>query len=110
MEGGRYSMPQWTNSTRRDRLPSDWPRIRRRVLRRDQGLCQWKLDEGRCLAPATDVDHIRPGDNHDESNLRSLCYDHHQFKSSQEGAAAAKAKRRQIQKKFRRVEDHPGMT
>jgi 5-methylcytosine-specific restriction enzyme A len=58
---------------------------------------------------ATDVDHIRPGDDHSESNLRSLCGFHHQKKSSHEGGAAMAAKRRDIEKKFRRQEAHPGL-
>ncbi|MFG2923896.1 hypothetical protein ACGFYA_20600 [Streptomyces sp. NPDC048305] len=42
-------------------------------------------------------------------NLRSLCSYHHRIKSSQEGAAAKNAKRRAIEKKFRRTEQHPGL-
>lgn len=103
-------MPKWQNSTRRDRLPADWPKIRKRVIRRDKGLCQWRLEDGsRCLAPFRDVDHIVRGDDHSIGNLRCLCYEHHKFKSSQEGAEALKAKRRRIAKKFQRVEDHPGL-
>jgi hypothetical protein len=59
--------------------------------------------------PARDVDHIRAGDDHSEGNLRCLCADHHNFKSSQEGAAAAKAKRRRIAKRYVRTEEHPGL-
>jgi 5-methylcytosine-specific restriction endonuclease McrA len=73
-------------------------------------MCQWKFeDETLCLDRATDVDHIVPGDDHSLTNLRSLCGRHHRFKSSQEGAHAAAAKRRQIAKKFQRVEEHPGL-
>lgn len=103
-------MPKWQNSSRRDRLPSNWPQIRKRILRRDGKVCQWRLEDGgKCLAPATDVDHIRAGDDHSDGNLRSLCYDHHKFKSSQEGAQALAKKRRQISKRFVRSEDHPGL-
>ncbi|MEU0674484.1 hypothetical protein ABZ330_16590 [Streptomyces sp. NPDC006172] len=42
-------------------------------------------------------------------NLRSLCTWHHRQKSSREGAAAQAAKRRAIQKRFRRDEAHPGL-
>ncbi|MCY0933643.1 hypothetical protein [Streptomyces sp. H34-S4] len=55
------------------------------------------------------MDHIEPGDDHSLSNLRSLCSWHHKQKSSREGAAAYAAKRRAIQKKFRRTEQHPGL-
>lgn len=103
-------MPNWTNSNRRSRLPSDWPKRRARALRRDGKLCQWRLDGGeRCLQPATDVDHIRPGDDHSDDNLQSLCGEHHSLKSSQEGAAALAAKRRKINQKFRWTETHPGL-
>jgi hypothetical protein len=55
------------------------------------------------------VDHIRPGDDHSLSNLRSLCSYHHRIKSSQEGAAAKAAKQRAMNKRFRRDEQHPGL-
>jgi hypothetical protein len=64
---------------------------------------------GICGDRATDVDHIRPGDDHRDENLRSLCGPHHRRKSSSEGAQAAKAKRQQIRRKFKRVEAHPGL-
>lgn len=103
-------MPNWNGSNRRERLPADWPRIRLRVLRRDGHRCTHTLNDGvRCGLPATDVDHVRPGDDHSESNLTSLCESHHQTKSGREGAAAMHAKRRQIEKKFRRTESHPGL-
>lgn len=100
----------WTNSSRRDRLPSDWPRIRGRILRRDKKLCQWRMPDGdKCLAPATDVDHIRAGDDHRDNNLQSLCSMHHRRKSSSEGGTARGAARRKVAARFRRVEEHPGM-
>lgn len=102
-------MPGWQGSDRRQRLPDDWEKIRKRVLIRDRRRCTWLLDDGvRCGMPATDVDHIKPGDDHGESNLRSLCSDHHQAKSSCEGAAAKAANWRRQDRKYRRVEAHPG--
>lgn len=104
-------MPGWSDSNRRDRLPPDWPKIVRRIMRRDGRMCQWKLEDGEtlCLAPASDVDHIKAGDNHADSNLRALCKRHHQFKSSQEGAQALAAKKRRIAKRYVRTEGHPGL-
>lgn len=101
----------WNTSDRRSRLPADWPKIRKRVLRRDHYECQWKMpDSGDiCGQAATDVDHIRRGDDHRETNLRSLCGPHHRQKSSSEGAQAAKAKRRKIAKRYVRTEEHPGL-
>ncbi|AKY03312.1 HNH endonuclease [Streptomyces phage Aaronocolus] len=104
-------MAGWSGSDRRERLPSNWQQIRRRILRRDGNRCTWVEYHGaRCEELATEVDHIVAGDNHDDSNLRSLCTWHHARKSASEGAAASAAKRRRIEKRFRRTEDHPGLT
>lgn len=69
----------------------------------------------RCNQLAVAADHIRPksqGGTDARSNLRAICAECHQEKSSQEGGslggkAAAKARRERSQR-FRRVEDHPG--
>lgn len=80
----------WEGSTRRSRLPKDWPRIRRRIIRRDGGQCTALHSDGRrCDLPGTDVDHIAPGDDHRDENLRLLCAWHHRQKSSSEGGTAA---------------------
>ncbi|WUO14006.1 HNH endonuclease [Streptomyces sp. NBC_00289] len=103
-------MPNWAGSDRRERLPADWPRIRLRVLRRDGHRCTHRDQYGvRCDEPATDVDHIVPGDDHRETNLRALCGFHHQAKSSREGGLAQAARRRRINNRFRRAEAHPGL-
>lgn len=100
----------WSNSTRRDRLPDDWKPRRRRILNRDGYMCQWRLPDGTlCLDSATDVDHVIPGDDHRDSNLRSLCSMHHARKSAGEGGRASHAKKKAVAKKFLRVETHPGM-
>ena len=101
-------MPDWRGSDRRSRLPANWPQLRARVLRRDKHRCTWIENNERCPNKATDVDHRRAGDDHSESNLRSLCADHHKRKSGQEGAAAIAAKRKKNAQKFRRDEPHPG--
>lgn len=103
-------MPQWAGSDRRERLPSNWAVVRKRVLRRDDNRCTDRNpDTGlRCAEVATDVDHVVPGDDHSMSNLTSLCGWHHSRKSSREGHAALMAKRRAHEKKFRRQEKHPG--
>lgn len=103
-------MPNWQGSDRRSRLPADWPKRRLRVLRRDGGQCTALTEAGgRCDSTATDVDHIRPGDDHSDSNLTSLCSYHHRIKSSREGAAAKHARRRKIAGRFKRTEQHPGL-
>lgn len=79
----------WEGSTRRQRLPKDWPKIRRRIIRRDK-TCRWLLsDDTVCGAQGTDVDHIIPGDDHSDSNLQLLCQWHHRRKSASEGGTAA---------------------
>ena len=103
-------MASWAGSDRRSRLPADWPTIRKRILRRDGHRCTARMDDGRrCKAQATEVDHIRRGDDHRDSNLRSLCSWHHGKKSAQEGAQASWAKKRRIEQKFNREERHPGL-
>ena len=84
----------WQGSTRRSRLPSNWPVLRRRVLQRDGYLCQVRFSEGQlCGQPATDVDHIEPGDDHSLANLRALCGWCHARKSASEGGTAAALRR-----------------
>lgn len=103
-------MSGWNGSSRRDRLPPDWPIIRKRVLKRDGWLCQWRMTDGsKCHADANEVDHVKRGDDHELRNLRSLCKWHHAKKSAGEGASAGWAKKRQIDQRFRRSEDHPGL-
>lgn len=99
-------MSGWEGSTRRERLPDDWPERRAHVLRRDGYRCTARRrDDTRCPARATDVDHIEPGDNHDPSNLASLCSWHHARKSAREGGQAAAARR---PPRRRPPEPHPG--
>lgn len=95
---------QWRSSTRRARLPTDWPARRRRILIRDQHRCQ--LDyPGICAERATDVDHIIAGDNHDDHNLQAACDPCHQHKSSREGVHARADRAAQRLRPPRR---HPG--
>lgn len=103
-------MPGWSSSNRRDRLPADWLQRRRRILKRDGYMCQWRLPDGTlCLDSATDVDHITPGDDHRDSNLQGLCPRHHAIKSSREGAEAGWARKQAIKQRFKVTEQHPGM-
>ncbi|GIE98943.1 hypothetical protein Ari01nite_64080 [Paractinoplanes rishiriensis] len=103
-------MSGWEGSDRRARLPANWPAIRRRILRRDAHRCTARtVYDERCSEPATDVDHIEPGDDHRDANLRSVCEWHHRRKSGREGAAARAAVWRRNQSKYRRSEAHPGL-
>lgn len=96
---------QWKGSTRRDRLPVDWPAIRQRILTRDGHRCTWVVSGQRCTAQATDVDHRINNDDDRDSNLRSLCAPHHRVKTAAEGNAA-RAKLRAA--RYRKPEPHPG--
>lgn len=95
----------WTtegNSARKDRLPADWPTRRQRILRRDRYKCQEIIDGRRHLAPAREVDHIVPGDDHRDENLRAICTACHRKKSSAEGVAAQRRRKAE-------PEPHPGL-
>lgn len=103
------AVPGWSGSDRRDRLPSNWSQLRKKRLKLDGYRCTHHDVYGvRCAEPASEVDHKVRGDDHQLSNLRSLCDYHHQKKSSREGAEARAAVRRRHEKKFRRTEAHPG--
>lgn len=96
-------MTAWSGSTRRQRLPRDWPTIRRRILERDGWRCQ--LNYPGCTTAATDVDHITRGDDHRDTNLQAACPTCHAKKSSAEGHQAqgnGPLRRRQ-------PEPHPGL-
>ncbi|BDM70626.1 hypothetical protein HEK616_41130 [Streptomyces nigrescens] len=80
----------WEGSTRRSRLPKNWAQICKRIKRRDGYRCTMIYEVGgRCTQAGTDVDHIVPGDDHGDDNLRLLCRWCHARKSGQEGASAA---------------------
>jgi len=84
-------------------LPRDWGRIRKRVLRRDQGICYV------CGRPgATHVDHVVPasrGGSDDEANLRAICGECHGRKTAGEANAANP----KAQPRKRAEEEHPGL-
>ncbi|MFG3405650.1 HNH endonuclease [Streptomyces sp. NPDC048142] len=79
----------WSTSNRRSELPRNWEAIRQRVIRRDRGLCRGVLSEGAlCGHPGTEVDHVRPGDDHTLANLQLLCSWCHRRKTQGESARA----------------------
>lgn len=85
----------WETSRRRDGLPSYWPRTIRRILARDPKCrcggcrrCGTMGEGGPCMRTSMEVDHIVPGDDHRDVNLRGICRPCHAVKSSQEGNAA----------------------
>lgn len=88
-------------------LPPHWNRTRRRILTRDQHLCQLVYDG--CVGTATQVDHIVPahlgGTDHDD-NLQATCTPCHQQKTRAE-IAAATARRNHL--RHRPTAPHPGL-
>lgn len=60
-----------TASRRLSPLPRGWAKIRRRVLERDDYICQLRM--AGCTTVATDVDHISDRDDHSLDNLRAAC-------------------------------------
>ncbi|MCG3754680.1 HNH endonuclease [Amycolatopsis sp. Poz14] len=92
----------WNTSNRRDRLPRDWHRIRRDILKRDP---QCRLHYTGCTGRSTEVDHIERGDNHAYSNLQGVCTKCHATKSAREGRQTQLTRRA---RRFRPSEEHPG--
>ncbi|WP_142000329.1 HNH endonuclease signature motif containing protein [Amycolatopsis cihanbeyliensis] len=93
----------WNTSNRKERLPTNWAEVRLTILRRDHYRCQ--IGDERCLGRATDVDHIRPGDDHRPVNLRAVCARCHARKSAREG----NARRAQLRARYvRPAGRHPG--
>lgn len=67
-----------------------WQRLRERILRRDNGLCQPCL-KARRITAANQVDHIVPkaqGGTDAEENLQSICEACHKAKTARESAQA----------------------
>ena len=96
---------RWAGSTRKARLPKGWDAKRARILKRDRYQCRIVLPG--CTGRATDVDHIKAGDDHSDGNLQAACSWCHGRKSAAEGAAARKARGYVTQRRQR--ERHPGL-
>lgn len=104
---------QWRGSTRRDRLPADWPQLCKLARELYGDWCYQCRHE-----KAADTDHVERGDDHRVQNLRPICGlacpqcrdEHrtpcHTVKSSREGGQAAQAAK---PKRARAPEAHPGM-
>ena len=69
---------------------AEWEVTRKRILRRDKGLCQVCLKVGK-FRPARQVDHRVPkfeGGTEDDDNLQSICLDCHKAKTAAEAIRA----------------------
>lgn len=82
-----------SRGSRHDRgYGSEWEVTRKRILRRDKGLCQVCLQVG-CYRPAKAVDHIKSkaeGGDDADGNLQSICKTCHDAKTADEAARARK--------------------
>lgn len=92
------------NGPARRQLPGNWGTIRRRVLERDGYTCQ--LQDAHCTVGASEVDHIRDPDNHDETNLRAACTRCHADRTKAQAIAGSKAWHA---RRRRPPETHPGL-
>lgn len=79
--------PDAVRGTRQERgYGAEWERLRRRILERDEGLCQPCLERGRPTV-GTQVDHILPksrGGTDDLANLQTICLACHNAKTARE--------------------------
>jgi 5-methylcytosine-specific restriction protein A len=78
-----HTPKRWAQSTRADALDKKkWSIIRKRVLRRDHGICRF------CQEAANTVDHRRPlawgGEPYDPLNLQAMCQPCHDLKTKEE--------------------------
>lgn len=92
----------WKGSDRKSRLPSNWPKIRARILARDPTckICG--------VRPSAFCDHIvAKADLNEPSDLQGVCGPCHDQKSSREGNEAQRANPRPG--RARPAEQHPGL-
>jgi len=93
----------WKGSTRRARLPIEWDRIRRKVLKSADGLCQIRAQG--CDGLASQVDHVVAGDDHRLGNLQATCGPCHVKKTNFENKQRLTKK---MALKKRPTDSHPG--
>lgn len=80
--------PVWQGSTRRSRLPTNWPTLRADTERRADGRCEatriGRPHHPACTGLGSECDHIQQGDNHSLDNLAWLSGPCHAAKTAQE--------------------------
>lgn len=93
----RAKRSNWSKTSRHSRgYGTAWDALRRHVLDRDQGWCQWCKAQGAAVR-ATDVDHIQPkseGGTDMPENLQSLCPDCHKLKTQTDNRRQREKRRR----------------
>lgn len=88
----------WEGSTRKQRLPDDWPIRRALVSARAHGLCEAKVHHPACPGVGRECDHVVAGDDHSLDNLQWLSTPCHRAKTSDDK-----------QRWKRQPEPHPGL-
>ena len=96
---------RWRSSDRSERLPANWPELRRAVKARAHGRCQADEHAVDCPGTGRECDHVIPGDDHSLDNLQWLSTECHKVKTQREAQEAAMRFRRQ---RRRDPEAHPG--
>jgi 5-methylcytosine-specific restriction enzyme A len=92
----KHQIPAFINHNRQRRLPTDWNTRRNVVLRRDKHTCYVCGEKN-----ATEVDHVINNDDHSLENLKAICRQCHQKKTSREGnQAKANNKPKMVYKKY----------
>lgn len=98
----------WNTSTRRTRLPKDWPDIRKRIKARADGICEHRDHRGvRCTQPGTECHHLGADTDHRDHMLQWICTPHHKTITQAQARAAQHAKYTAAKK--RKPEAHPGI-
>lgn len=77
----------WVGSTRRSRLPKDWPVRVAAVKARAHGMCEAEQHDPECDGTGRECDHVIQGDDHSLNNLQWLSTPCHKAKTRAENAA-----------------------
>lgn len=77
----------WATSTRRSRLPRNWPKLVAMTKHRAKGKCQAQTHVADCDGYGRECDHIQAGDDHRMVNLQWLSTPCHKAKTQAEAAA-----------------------
>lgn len=96
-----FVLVNWAGSTRRARLPKDWPARVKAVRKRDRDTC-YVCGGKRCGNRNIEVDHVQPGDDHRLENLATIGRACHSTKTSREAHANRLSTKR-------KAEPHPGL-
>lgn len=91
---------KWASSTRRARLPKDWPQRVKATKIRARGRCEATIHDPRCNGLGSECDHRADPDNHDD--LQWLNHYCHAAKTQREAQAARHSH-------YRTKPPHPGV-